>query len=153
MSPGLLSPGLLGCRGRRWRPDVPASHEQRGRAWEAGRSATTLLARRRPPSEPGEVHRDALPAECPVAQLCGMHRGAGWSFGHNCVPGTSVRGHHLVSSMQRSPTDLNTFQIDALWISSCSSCPSCFKYGATGSSHRSTESQVAESGSYLRQSA
>ena len=46
---------------------VPASHEQRGRAWEAGRSATTLLARRRPPPEPEEMLRSALPESAPPA--------------------------------------------------------------------------------------
>ena len=75
--------GLLGRQGR---PSVARA------AWSielAGKVATTLLARRRPPSEPGEVHRIALPVECPVAQFCGMCRGAGRSYLHNCVPGTS----------------------------------------------------------------
>ena len=39
-------------------------------AWSievAGKSETTLLVRRRPPSEPEEVHRNARPVECPVA--------------------------------------------------------------------------------------
>jgi len=62
----------------------------------AGRSATTLLARRRPASEPEEPYRIVLPVECPVAQLCGMYRGAGWSYLHNRVPRTSRWG--LVST-------------------------------------------------------
>jgi len=53
---------------------------------------TTLLTRRRPPSEPGEPTRNALPVECPVAQLCDTHCVAGWSFRHNRVPGTSRCG-------------------------------------------------------------
>jgi len=67
----------------------------------SGRSATTLLARRRPPSELEQPNRIALPVECPVAQLCGMQRGAGWSYRHNCVPGTSVRGQNHVLSRRR----------------------------------------------------
>jgi len=54
-----VSPGLLG---RRVAPGVPASHEQRGHAEETGTSETTLLVRRRPPSEPEQPYRNALPA-------------------------------------------------------------------------------------------
>jgi hypothetical protein len=88
-APDSVSLGLLVHRDADRRPGVPASHEQRGRAWEAGRSATTLLARRRPPSEPEEPYRNALPVECPVAPLCGMRCVSGWSYRHNSVPGTS----------------------------------------------------------------
>ena len=80
-----LNPGLLGRRGG------PASQRRTSSVvarWVAGKSATTLLVRRRPPSEPEEVHWNALPVECPVAQLCRMRRGAGRSYLHNCVPGT-----------------------------------------------------------------
>jgi hypothetical protein len=88
-APDSVSLGLLVHRDADRRPGVPASHEQRGRAWEAGRSATTLLARRRPPSEPEEPYRNALPVECPVAPLCGMRCVSGWSYRHNSGPGTS----------------------------------------------------------------
>jgi hypothetical protein len=86
---GFCEPRPSGTPGRRWRPDVPASPEQRGRTEVTGRSVTTLLARRRPLSELGQPNQIVLPVECPVAQLCGALRGAGWSYRHNCVPGTS----------------------------------------------------------------
>ena len=85
-SRGSFNPGLLGRIGR---PSVARA------AWSCGvtgRSVTTLLVRRRPPSEPEQPYRIALPVECPVAQLCGMYRGAGRSYRHNCVPGTSRWG-------------------------------------------------------------
>jgi len=71
---------------------VPASQRRTSSVvigWVAGSSETTLLVRRRPSSEPEEPDRYALPVECPVAQLCGMYRGAEWSYLHNRVPRTS----------------------------------------------------------------
>jgi hypothetical protein len=82
-----LNPGLLGRIGR---PSVARA------AWSRGRLPDRLRPRcsreRRPPSEPEEIHRNALPVECPVALLCGMCCGTGWLFRHNCVPGTSRWG-------------------------------------------------------------
>ena len=87
----VISPGLLG---RRARPGVPASHEQRGRSGVSGRTATTLLARRRPPSEPGEPSRSALPVSAPPAS-CWAPRLISSRYAwvpNNYGNGTSVRG-------------------------------------------------------------
>ncbi len=46
-----------------WRPGGPASHHRRGRAWEAGRAATTPMVRRRPASLPGKQTASGLPRE------------------------------------------------------------------------------------------
>ena len=57
---GFLNTGLLV---RPWRPSVARA------AWsseEAGRCVTTLLARRRPASEPGELIFIALPEGAPL---------------------------------------------------------------------------------------
>ena len=47
---------------------------------------------RRPPTEPGEVHRSVLPEECPAWTLCGRRRGTVSSHRHNVMPGTSRWG-------------------------------------------------------------
>jgi len=53
------------------RPGVPASHQRRGRAVDDGRTATTPMVRRRPPSWRGEVHRIALPEVARSAVVLG----------------------------------------------------------------------------------
>jgi len=50
---------------------VPASREQRGHTRETGKTVTTLLVRRRPPSELERPVIGDVPAECPVWQWAG----------------------------------------------------------------------------------
>ena len=66
----------------------PASHGQRGRWGMTGRIATTLPARRRPHSWPGEMHRIVVAVGCPASALCAVPWAAGRSYRHNAVPGT-----------------------------------------------------------------
>ena len=53
-----------------WRPGGPASHHRRGRAWVAGRAATTPMARRRPASWPEEQTASRSPggARCDIVR-------------------------------------------------------------------------------------
>jgi hypothetical protein len=82
-----LNPGLLG---RISRPSV--AREAWSRGWLPDHLRPRCSRERRPPSEPEQPNRIALPVECPVAPLCGTHRGSGWSIQHNGVPGTSRCG-------------------------------------------------------------
>ena len=82
-----VSPGLLGRIGR---PSVARAAWSRG--WLPDRLRPRCSCERRPPSEPEQPYRNALPVECPVAPLCGTLRVAGWSCRHNGVPGTSRWG-------------------------------------------------------------
>jgi hypothetical protein len=77
---------------------------------EAGRSATTLMTRRRPPSEPEQLECGALPVECPASALCEARRSAGWSFRHNAVPGSSRCGAPTAATIgSRTNRCLDTF--------------------------------------------
>jgi len=85
----ILASRSFGLLGRRVAPGVPASHEQRGRAVEVGVSATTLFVRRRPPPEPGQPHRNALPRGLPGSAIVRVEPCSRYDLPkHNSVPGT-----------------------------------------------------------------
>ena len=80
--------GGAGLLGSRWCPSgFPASHNQRGRSRVVGRTATTLIARRRPTSYTWQLERIALSEGARYVIV----RGATCSREvdkHNGVPGT-----------------------------------------------------------------
>ncbi len=79
-----VSPGSPTSVGSDWRESpspafwaasgAPASHHRRGQSVVVGRSVTTPMARRRPPSEPGQPVFWVLPVECPVPICAGAPR-------------------------------------------------------------------------------
>jgi len=80
-----------------WRPGTPAfwlacggpaSPHRRGRERDDWRTATTPMARRRPPPEPEKTHRNAVPRGLPGSAIVWIIPRSREVVPHNGVPGT-----------------------------------------------------------------